>query len=116
MATSGDQATALRQLRGVRLGRWERHLLLTAPPPGSQERENAITGLMHVTGPTRSERQAMFRAARKLKDLGLVLYMKQLADVRGVYIELTPLGAEVVERYERELTGGRRIRWPREEE
>ena len=61
-------------LRGVRLGHWERALLLYAPPPGSKR-----------YGP------------------------------RGVWIELTPLGAEVVDRYHHELESGLRIRWPQEE-
>jgi hypothetical protein len=113
MATFSDQEALLPELRGVRLGRWERHLLLSAPPPGSGK-PGTITGMFHVTGPTRAERQAKFRAARKLEDLGLVHYAKQLRAERGVYIELAPLGAVVVKRYRRELQEGRRIRWPRE--
>ena len=112
-------------LRGVRLGHWERALLLYAPPPGSKEAPDAtarelgitdvITGMRHVTGRTRSERQAKFRAARRLEDLGLIEYANQRYGPRGVWIELTPLGAEVVDRYHHELESGLRIRWPQEE-
>jgi hypothetical protein len=112
MATFGE-------LRGVRLGRRERELLLRAAPPGSGE-PGAITGMTHVIAHglenPRSERQSLFRAARRLHDLGLVKYANQRFADRGVYIELTELGAAVVDRYRLVLEANDRIRWPKEEE
>jgi hypothetical protein len=112
MATFGE-------LKGVRLGRRERELLLRAAPPGSAERPDAITGMTHVIAHglenPRSESQSLFRAARRLHDLGLVEYAKQIRGERGVYIELTELGAAVVDRYRHELEFNDRIRWPKEE-
>ena len=66
-------------------------------------------------GPPGTSAAAKFRAARRLEDLGLIEYANQRYGPRGVWIELTPLGAEVVDRYHHELESGLRIRWPQEE-
>jgi hypothetical protein len=108
MATSG--ARLLTDLRGIRLGARERELLLRAPPA----REGAsIFDMLALDDPSRTVRVAQARAARKLNDLGLLTYWKQRAFERRVYVALTPLGAEVIERYGDELRTGQRIRWPR---
>ncbi len=108
MATFGE-------LKGVRLGKRERELLQRGAPPGSRERPDAVTGMTRIVGATRSERQSLFRAARRLEDLGLVEYARQRGFERSVYISLTELGAAVVERYGAELRFGHRIRWTEEE-
>jgi DNA-binding PadR family transcriptional regulator len=71
--------------------------------------------MMPVIETTRPGRVAAHRAAARLNDLGLIDYRKKIRDDRRVYVALTPLGVEVVDRYRRELTKGQRIRWPREE-
>ena len=136
MTTSGD----LSSLRGVRLGQRERALLLAAPTPearreafeahrakamkgstvvqavvASQSMEGVVTGMLPIIEPTRAAKVAAHRAARCLNDLGLVDYANQRYGDRRVCIALTPLGAEVVRRYRKELEEGRRIRWPGEE-
>jgi DNA-binding transcriptional ArsR family regulator len=112
----------------VRLGQRERALLLAAPPPGSFERDGAVTGGMAVHGhnigrvvnqprdlivteTARPARVAALRAAKRLEDLGLVDYRQQLRGERRAYIALTNLGAAVVGRYRAELETGGRIRW-----
>ena len=121
MATSGE-------LWGVRLGHRERALLLVAPPPGSFTDEGSVAGGMPVRGytlgravgqptslivheNTRSARVAALRAAKRLHDLGLMDYRKQLRGERLAYVALTNLGAAVVEHYRGELSTGERIRW-----
>jgi hypothetical protein len=67
--------------------------------------------MTHIVGSTRSERQSLFRAARRLNDLGLVSYLKEPQGDRGVYVQLTKLGAAVAYFYGFELREGQRIRW-----
>jgi hypothetical protein len=67
--------------------------------------------MTHIVGSTRSERQSLFRAARRLNDLGLVSYLKEPQGDRGVYVQLTKLGAAVTYYFGYELSEGRRIRW-----
>lgn len=127
-------------LRGVRLGRRERVLLLAAPSEeevaarcaGKRESDKekaktdpymawamaaagdrgpGVTGSMPIIESTRSARVASQRAARKLFAVGLVNYLNQIYGERRVYISLTPLGAAVVEHFRGELESGARIRW-----
>jgi hypothetical protein len=54
------------KLRGVRLGKWEREILLHAPSYEAKE------GLPVGVGESRAEKEAKLRAARKLKEAGLL--------------------------------------------
>ena len=128
------QATGL---RGMRLGKRERALLLAAPPPDAEEGtwvvadggtiEKINRGRLTVvsrltTPPPRAAQEAELRAMRKLCDAGLLLaryanaqvkppgsHWWQQAWLRRVW--LTPFGVELVKRYRDELQTGKRIRW-----
>jgi hypothetical protein len=56
-------------------------------------------------GETRSERMSRQRAARRLRDLGLI-------ELEDRHIRRTGLGERVAQRYWDELQTGRPIRWP----
>jgi len=117
--TKMDPDTTLyARLRGMRLGARERYLLLRAPAPG------VLSGPFEVTADlkTRAEKESMLRAARKLNRAGLTEPWYMQSDRRNGQrcgftsdyvsaIKLTPLGAEVVKHYRRELTENKPIRW-----
>jgi hypothetical protein len=112
-----------RALRGLRLGRRERHLLLSASPPEEKPHRAALVmeaagdgiarrgwrdgiRLSYTVG-THSERSAARRAAHKLKAAGLVV----LSYRHGLRLQLTILGAVLVEVAGDLMASGRRVRW-----
>lgn len=92
-----------------RLGRQRRALLARA----------ARGAVAVVDGPLpRVEAVALRRAAHELASLGLVeIFRRHGLSAAGaiclqrLHVRLTPLGLAVVEKFEREITGGRRVRW-----
>ncbi len=123
-------------LRGVRLGKRERALLLAAPPPDAEEgmwvvatggtiekiNLRAMTVFRLTAPPPRAAQEAELRAMRKLCDAGLLVARYARAQVlppgsyrwRNTWLRrvwLTPFGAELVKRYRDELQTGKRIRW-----
>jgi hypothetical protein len=112
---SGDHIDNISCLHGVRLGHHERWILLTAPR--AKELPNpgfTSTGMLSIDHPDRSTRASRLRAARRLRDLGLVEYTHRLLATRGqVHVYLTARGSAVVDRNREELESGRRIRWRR---
>jgi hypothetical protein len=101
-------SNALAPLRGVRLGKWEREILLHAPSPSSSRvlRSPSWSRRSH------SKKMAWQRAARRLRDLGLIELEQKKPG--GQLLKRTKLGQKVVERYWEELNTGQPIRWPTE--
>jgi hypothetical protein len=96
-------------VRGLRLGRRERQILVVAMGSG-------LTWAMLTVGATESSASALRRAARRLADAGLVSVRLKTAphttgSARYQAVMLTELGRAVVEQFEAELRAGRRIRW-----
>jgi hypothetical protein len=99
------------RLRGVRLGRRERALLLAAPPSSSYH-PPSTEGAYRIKEPTRSMQVATQRASKRLAELGLVHRLYPLAyKTLGVSIFRTEFGDEIVVSYRRQLEDGQRIRW-----
>jgi hypothetical protein len=129
-----------RNLSGLRLGKHERRILLSAPP-GSKvgyragRREEMLQPkIMYPDGPSRAAEEANRRALRKLEAAGLIELSRsatwQLDDKPPKWFDakrarsrywmmgrryrsaaLTPLGELVVERCRDELENGKPIRW-----
>jgi hypothetical protein len=129
-----------RNLPGLRLGKHERRILLTAPP-GSKVGYRAGRGnemhqpqIIYPDGPSRSDEEANRRALKKLEAAGLIELSRAYTwdkdqeppkwfnakQARSRYwmmgrryrsAALTPLGALVVERCRDELGNGKPIRW-----
>jgi hypothetical protein len=126
-------AAAPHPLRGVRLGKMERWLLLHAPT------HEALFGLV-LDQPDRGVREQLGRAAVKLEHVGLVdrarmrVYVRardpraerlifqdnrfwlredpsRAHGVRRNVVWLTPFGLQIVLRYRPQLAGGAPIRW-----
>jgi len=128
-------------LGGLRLGKHERRILLSAPPgskcgwrDGPGKPTYRFSGkVMHPGGPSRSDEEANRRALKKLEASGLVELSRDYAwedrnppqwlktkragsrywmmGRRCRSAKLTPLGELVVERCRDELEGGKPIRW-----
>lgn len=97
-------AMAAGELRGQRLGRRERDVLLRAAPP------DAIEGAPVVAErATRAEAEATLRALRTLHRRGLVTYGRGARGERTVW--RSPLGGELVFQYGAEFASGDRVRW-----
>jgi len=120
-------------LSGVRLGRHERRVLLSAPGP----EDKAV--IIAPESDTRAADEALRRAIRKLGASGLVWLDKEPVEVRAQYhkrielekvwgnrwgwettrratvrkrsVKLSPLGAAVVNLARADLEGGRPVRW-----
>lgn len=98
-------------LAHTRLGRRRRALLARAAQGPIAVADGAVP---------RMEAAALRRAAHALAGLGLVeTFRSQGFSAAGAFclqllhLRLTPLGRAVVETFEREITGGRRVRWGR---
>jgi hypothetical protein len=115
-----DDARA--KLHGIRLGKREREILLTAAAPDAR-RGTVILPDCH----DHATRESALRAWRGLRSKGLLVYdcewnrvETRARDSAGRPIDsahitaaarLSPLGAKIVDAYRRELEGGLRIRW-----
>jgi hypothetical protein len=102
-------------LRGVRLGRTERRVLLQAAANGDDE-ATVIAPPEH----SRAVREATLRAARKLRVRGLLRIAYESAQAARMRSSgphplraamRSPLGEEIVKRFRKELESGQRIRW-----
>lgn len=91
-------------LRGLRLGKRDRFVLLHAAPPGTD------WWRIRADEKGRAAHEATLRAARKLWGLELV-DINKYGGRNGRKVRLTPFGAALVERYRRELEMGIPIRW-----
>jgi len=89
-------------LCGVRLGRRERQILIEAATPTAKRPRRGP----YYQSRERSKRMAWQRAARRLRDLGLIKYEPERWHIRR-----TILGQRVADRYWEELNTGRPIRW-----
>jgi len=106
-------------LEGMRLGRIERRILTTAPPPGS------VPVLIPSQPPTHAGSVAQRRAQTKLADAGLILIFDVPKQTRRTWrgrqthvttvqcagVTQTPLGSAVVKVLGATLTSGAKIRW-----
>jgi hypothetical protein len=106
MLSAVPTSNALAQLRGVRLGKRERGILLAASPPASW---SVLRSPRHRS---RSDKMAWQRAARRLRDLGLIELEQHKR--YGQLLQRTKLGQKVVERYREQLDLDLPIRWPSE--
>jgi hypothetical protein len=70
--------------------------------------------MLRVKEPERHAQRATLRAAWRLDGLGLIECCKPFYGNK-VFVILTELGAEIVDRHRHALVDGQRIRWPREE-
>jgi ribosomal protein S19E (S16A) len=87
-------------MRGIRLGERERYLLLDLSGDLAEGSRRAP----EPAADTRSGREVMRRALRRLESLGLVRS-------EGGQTTLTDLGRKVTATYRQELASGKRIRW-----
>jgi hypothetical protein len=129
-----------RNLQGLRLGKHERRILLSAPPSSKvgykagEGNEMLRPKIMYPEGPSRSEEEANRRALKKLGAAGLIELSRaytwdkdqeppkwfEAKQARSRYwmggrryrtAALTLLGELVVERCRTELENGKPIRW-----
>ena len=91
-------------LKGLRLGKRDRFVLLHAAPPGTE------WWRVQADEDGRAAHEATLRAARKLWNLELV-DINKYGGRNGRKVRLTPFGAALIEQYRRELELGISIRW-----
>lgn len=105
-------------LKGVRFGKHERRILLTAEPPDAKH------SIVPPDGVGRSANETNRRAIRRLSEAGLLSLSKERVkrqigptkwDTRTYHmrtVRLTPLGQILVDRVGSDLASGKGIHWP----
>ena len=93
------------RLAGVRLGRRQRHILLSVPPPDGE-----AVYIELETG-NRAEKEAVKRAIRTLCRAGLLWRQRTAWGKPRWTVTLSALGAIVVKSLGKALEGGKPIRW-----